>query len=415
MGFHSNNRQEKCWSCEFFCGERKHKEGLFLGDSTETSSNGTCTCKRSSNCNKTVSESGWCSKYQKWGVLASYIAKKENEEQLKKQQVENERIERQMRYEQERTEAEFRRERERIESERRALEEERKKLEYERWYNSLSPEDKAIEDKRIEDEKRRLAKEAEERRIRQLREEEERRQLEEEERKRLEEQKIIEFEKARKRKKRTLITLASIFGVIVLTITGIIVGSKIKENVEYKNSSTGKFLAFLDDYNGYNNGILTEYVDVESRGRVYFNLEYNKNGWHDPWNKTYDFRVSVVVPPKEGELYTEVLSSMCFNLDGSDNKDSFAEPETPYNRNPNYSAKVTYSGGYVILTYDYIDYNSSTNEPTYRNAFYSDTTSFVNCEMEKAELEDCGWLALSTGFVWVNDLFNQATGENLYE
>ena len=83
MGFHSNSNQEKCWSCEFFCGERKHKEGLFLGDSTETSSSGTCSCKRSSYNNKTVSESGWCSKYQKWGVLASYIAKKGNEEQLK--------------------------------------------------------------------------------------------------------------------------------------------------------------------------------------------------------------------------------------------------------------------------------------------------------------------------------------------
>ena len=25
MSFHSNNKQNKCWSCEFFCGERKHK------------------------------------------------------------------------------------------------------------------------------------------------------------------------------------------------------------------------------------------------------------------------------------------------------------------------------------------------------------------------------------------------------
>ena len=91
MSYHSNNNQEKCWSCEFFCGERKYKTGIFLGDTTETSSTGTCSCKRSTNFNKSVSETGRCSKYQKWGVIASAIAKKENEELLRKKKQENER------------------------------------------------------------------------------------------------------------------------------------------------------------------------------------------------------------------------------------------------------------------------------------------------------------------------------------
>ena len=209
--------------------------------------------------------------------------------------------------------------------------------------------------------------------------------------------------------------MTSIAGVIALTITGIVVGSKVKANLDYKNSSTGKFLSFLENCDGYENGTLSQYVDINTRGRVYFNLEYVKNGWHDPWNKTYDFRTSVILPPKAGETYTQVFSSMCFNLDGSDNKDSFVEPATPYNRNPNYSAKVTYTGGYVVLTYDYVTYNSSANEITYRTSFYSDTTHDTDGGFHKTEWSEAGWVALSTGFIWVNDLFHQATGQNLYK
>ena len=274
---------------------------------------------------------------------------------------------------------------------------------------------KAAEDRRVEEEKRRLAKETEERRLREIREEEERQiRIAEENRKR-EEQRKKELEKSKKRRKRTLITLGSIFGCIVLLIVGITVGSKIKANIDYKNSSTGKFLAFLEDYQGYEDGILTEYVDIESRGRVLFNLEYNKNGWHDDWNKTYDFRVAVVLPPKTDSSYTEILGTICFNLDGSDNADSFKDAATPYNRNPNYSAKVTYSGGYVCITYDYVAFNSTTNELTYRSAFYSDTTHDIDGGTHKTEWQEEAWAVCSSGFTWVNELFNQATGNDLYK
>ena len=173
MGFHSNNHQDKCWSCEFFCGERKHKNGL-LGESTETSSSGTCSCKRSTHFNKSVSESSWCSKYQKWGVLASIIAKKENEQMLREQRTENERAEREMQYEMQKERERTEKARRELEKEREALEQERKKLEYERWYSSLTPEEKAAENLRIEEEKKRVAKEEEEARKRAEREAEER-------------------------------------------------------------------------------------------------------------------------------------------------------------------------------------------------------------------------------------------------
>lgn len=47
-----------------FCGERKRKSGIFLGNSTETSKTGTCSCRNSSYFNKTVFDTNWCSKYQ---------------------------------------------------------------------------------------------------------------------------------------------------------------------------------------------------------------------------------------------------------------------------------------------------------------------------------------------------------------
>jgi|GEM_PF-4770661 len=176
MSYHNDDNQEKCWSCEFFCGERKRKSGIFLGNSTETSKTGTCSCRNSSHFNKTVFDTNWCSKYQKWGVIASSIAEKESQERLRKQQLENAKYEQQLKAEQERAE-----------KKRRELERERHALEYQRWYSSLSLEDK-------EKEKARLTREAEENRIRyeqEKREKEEQRRLKAELDKRKRKNKII--------------------------------------------------------------------------------------------------------------------------------------------------------------------------------------------------------------------------------
>ena len=173
-----------------FCGERKRKSGIFLGNSTETSKTGTCSCRNSSHFNKTVFDTNWCSKYQKWGVIASSIAEKESQERLRKQKLENAKYEQELKAEQERAE----KQRRELERERYALEWERRKLEYERWYASLSQEDKERENRRIEQEKARQAREAEERRIRceqEKREKEEQRKLKAELDKRKRKNKII--------------------------------------------------------------------------------------------------------------------------------------------------------------------------------------------------------------------------------
>ena len=81
MSYHSNFRQDKCWSCEFFSGQREYKHGL-LGDSVHTSDKGICKCDRSNQRDKPVYEHGCCSRYQKWGVLQSTLAKKQAEQEI---------------------------------------------------------------------------------------------------------------------------------------------------------------------------------------------------------------------------------------------------------------------------------------------------------------------------------------------
>ena len=85
MSYHSNFRQDKCWSCEFFSGQREYKHGL-LGDSVHTSDKGICKCDRSKQRDKPVYEHGWCSRYQKWGVLQSTLAQKQAEQEISEMQ-----------------------------------------------------------------------------------------------------------------------------------------------------------------------------------------------------------------------------------------------------------------------------------------------------------------------------------------
>lgn len=220
MGSHFNEREKRCWSCEFFSGQREIKSVIFLGDSILTSNKGVCICKKSSYYNRSVSDDDRsCSKYQRCGVVESIIVKKQNEQIEREQEIQNERIQRQYQSQKEKEEREFKEKQKRIdrenkaeqermqkeryalERERQALEMERKKLEYERWYNSLSPDEKEKEDCRVEEEKKRKALEAEEIRLRVEKKEKERKIREEVERKERERQKVIK-EAERKERER---------------------------------------------------------------------------------------------------------------------------------------------------------------------------------------------------------------------
>ena len=81
MSYHSNFRQDKCWSCEFFSGQRECNHGL-LGNSVHTSDKGICKCDRSNQRDKPVYKHEWCSRYQKWGVLQSTLAQKQAEQEI---------------------------------------------------------------------------------------------------------------------------------------------------------------------------------------------------------------------------------------------------------------------------------------------------------------------------------------------
>lgn len=278
-----------------------------------------------------------------------------------------------------------------------ALEEEKKKFEYERWYASLTPTEQEKEDTRkkvVEERERRLA---EERAQREKQEAEERRIREEQQK-----QKSLLEAKTKKKKKIVLISLISS---ILLLIVGVVVGIKIKLTIIEHNSDTYKLLKYLGNSDiGYNDGVLSQYMDIEGRGRVYFNLEYVKGGWIASPSNIYDFRVTDVVPPKEDSLYTNLQTSMCFNLSGTDNK-------TLLNT---YSAKFTYSTDYAVIDYKGVSYSSSSDNIIYTKAFLSDSRWDETALTLLLEYQETGWGFMSAGYLWFNALFQQATGKKFY-
>lgn len=86
-----------------------------------------------------MSESNFCSKYQKWGVLQAAIAR-EGANQARLQQLQSERLAKEERQSLEREKCE-------IERERQAIAREKAKLEHERWYLGLTTEERNKYDK----------------------------------------------------------------------------------------------------------------------------------------------------------------------------------------------------------------------------------------------------------------------------
>lgn len=218
MSTNSNFKKDKCWSCEYFCGKREYKKG-WLGDFVETADWGVCANQKNylNRNQKVQSDYGWCNYYQKWSVLQSAIA-------MQEQKKAQERAEREQKQAFERQERENQRQQELLRAERHRLEEERKRLEYERWYNSLSPEEKRREDERKEQER--------------LKEEELRKQQEEEDRKQQEENRILE---KKKKQKRLCIAVGSLilFALLLsLAFTGFVIYSSKMFIVPLSDAST---------------------------------------------------------------------------------------------------------------------------------------------------------------------------------
>lgn len=145
MGSHSNFNKEKCWSCAFFVGNRK--VSTFLVKSVMTDSMGTCTCKGCPDCGKKVQEDHWCRKWQIDSITSNLKAEAESKKAIEQQRREADRLAQ----EEERQRMAQQKE---LDRQRRVIERERLKLEHDKWYASLSPEERAAEDARVAEKER---------------------------------------------------------------------------------------------------------------------------------------------------------------------------------------------------------------------------------------------------------------------
>lgn len=246
MGIHYNYNEKNCWSCDFFGGNRRENRGS-LGSSIETSNKGICLCKKSAQYGKEILESYRCSNYQKWGVIVSSITIKKIEERQRDSLRQ-------------------------IEDKRRALERERKELEYMRWYNSLTPYEKIVEDKKRE-------------------------------------------EKAKKEKMETELFFKKI-KIIGLTFIGIIslviMFSIISSSISNSNKSyNDKMQQFLDE-----EGRGNTYATNMSIGKYLATIEiaYSELGYSLE-NSFYNYRIKLFNYPTYDLYATSIESAIFFNLE----------------------------------------------------------------------------------------------------
>lgn len=355
MSTNSNFKKDKCWSCEYFCGKRDYKRGVFLGDSVYTDGKGTCSNKRSDKYNREVYEDGWCSRYQKWGVLQSALV-------MEEQKREAQRLENEQRREMQRIQEENdRRERE-MERERRRLEEERKKLEYERWYASLSPEERAEEDARIAEEKRREAE-----RIEQAKRQAEIKRIEDE--KRRAEAARLRRIRNKKIKKGLIIGGISLAVIIAIIIASVSISNAVKNKKAeeaFQNSDTGKLIALIQKENNGKNEFYFS-VNRDEGCTAYFGFEYKKAGWVDEHSRTRDFRVYCQLTARSEDHYDNTIGYCFFNLDGTEND----QGKYINGKNACFNSYTTYgSSSHVFTQYQMVNYSKTSNSLSYGSTYY---------------------------------------------
>lgn len=90
MPSHHYLKEEKCWSCDYFCGYRQKQSAPFIGDYIDSSDYGSCRNPSSLNNEKRVEQSDICNQYRQWVVVQDLLkkqARRQTEKQIKKQQV----------------------------------------------------------------------------------------------------------------------------------------------------------------------------------------------------------------------------------------------------------------------------------------------------------------------------------------
>lgn len=399
MSTNSNFRKDKCWSCEFFCGHRKYKTGILFGDSVETDSQGTCSNNRSNNNGKDVRENDWCSKYQKWGVLQSAIAKAELQREQTRQTQEQAQQKKQstegLRHEQKTSDG-IELERRQIEEERRRLEQARKALEHERWYSSLSPKEREeydAEQARLKAEQAEREKQAAEHRAEQGRL-----------------RKIEQEAVKRKKNKFIIIGACAVVIVIILAICLPIIINTIKndnDEKEFNESSTGKVLSYIrSKSNGKDEYSFTTSVDDI---RIEFTIQYLANGFDTPsgagsYSKgegKYSFMATTKVGDRDGYGYSSCYGTAIFNWDSlNEMKNMYLVGEVWYEQYSVYTHYQRYTKGdhCPVINYDGLNY------------IYGAWDKSLNLE----EAEKAGWDSCEMTIIFLNQIANEVFDSNLW-
>ncbi len=400
MSINSNFKKDKCWSCEFFCGPRKYKNGIVFGDSVETEAQGTCSNKRSSNCGKVVRENDWCGRYQKWGVLQSALAKQEQEQEQQWQVQKQMLAQREEAARQRRTSEEYKQRENKLYEERSRLEEERKKLEFERWYASLPLEER----ERYDAEQARLKAEHEE----QKRIEAERRA---EQDRLFAAERTAQHEKAEVAKKRKhkiiLISVLSVVVVIAIIVGAFIISSAIENSEKQKAFVESGGEQILDYIQAQSNGDNSCEFAFEYGGISYsMEIEYRED-YYDEYGSpslfgkgVYSFYASVT-SFKGGKPYTYCTGKAIFNWQGLKNLDEISLIGT-----------VQYQSNLVHNYYH--DYTKGTTCP---EIFYSDVTHGNGNNLTDAQLNDSveyAWEMCKITIIGLNQLSNQVLNSDLW-
>ncbi len=157
------------------------------------------------------------------------------------------------------------------------------------------------------------------------------------------------------------------------------------------------------------------YVDIDSRGRIYVSIEYCANGFKDSYGRTCDFKAITYLLPKTENAYTEIDGYLFFNLEESDNEASFRTFDNiDLITYPDYCALAQYGVGAVLTQYSQVNYSEDIGGPTYNMASYSYDNWDKTFSQYKEEWISEGWTACFTSYLFVNQLFSEATGATLY-
>lgn len=365
MGANYDFKKEKCWSCEFYCGNRQYKKGAFLGDSVNIIGKGRCSCKNSSKNGQEVSEEGWCSKYQKWGVIQSTLAFESQKRESQRLQEENNRRQRE------------------IERERKKLEEERKRLEHEKWYESLSPSEQAAEDLknalRRREEKERKAEEA----------------------------RLAELKK-KKRKKIRIIGWASAATLLVVFILIATIPNAIKKS-SFEKSDTGKLLSLIrKETDGKDEFYF--YVDRKEGCRAYLGFEYKKNGWKVDYGEMRDFRVWCQLTPRKEDHYDEITGFCFFNLKGTEN----SQTDSLNGKGATFWSYARYDSYSCVLTeYEKVTFANSTLQHEGQFYRYENWDKKYNANVD--EWTERGFIACELVNILVNQYCLTAFGSSFWK